>query len=44
VEDINVKKALFAIAEEIRKIKDIPPISANLSQVTYAINKITDKL
>ena len=44
IQDIKIRDALMSIAKEIEKIKSIPPVSNNLAEVAFAVNKITGNL
>lgn len=44
IEDQATRDALKEISEEFQKIKQIPPVTNDLTQVARAVNKITEKI
>jgi len=44
VEDKAIKEALSAIAEELKRIREVRPVTNTLEEVAYAVNKITGSL
>ena len=44
IQDRATREALVLIANNISKTKELRPVSENLTQIAYAVNKMTGNL
>jgi len=44
IEDKTIKEALTTIADELKRIREVRPVTNTLAEVAYAVNKITGSL
>ncbi len=44
IEDDNIRTAFLAIIKEINRIRELPPVTEDLKQISTILNKVTDNL